>query len=156
MSDSSVDATGVVVVFLAATSNSLCFLLIPLAGNVEIRKTRAAVVAVSFVAGLVLQGAVMLPTVKELNGLRVGNVVGLHQSISQIAEATGLHVFGLLLVGFDGSNSTGSTSTKWWPSGQPSVFSSFWLFSSKGRDVIIRSWRSSFASYAVVTYFAPV
>jgi hypothetical protein len=146
-----------VVAFLAATSTSLCFFFLPLAiGFVVIRRTRgAAVVAAAFVAGLLVQGAVMLHT-KDIVSFIPESLLTFHRTISDAAEATGLHVFALLLVGYDGSSSTWLAQHQVLPIGSTIciVIILAMLMRGAGRDH--RMLALIFLAYSIVTFLAPV
>ena len=83
-----------IVVFFAATSTALCFVLVPLAvGYALVRKTRSTwVVAGVFLAGLSVQLAVVLHTTASPS-------VTVHPSASLLARLTGSQVFGVFLLG---------------------------------------------------------
>jgi hypothetical protein len=146
-----------VVAFLAATATSLCFFFLPLAiGWILIRRTRATVVvAGAFVAGLVIQGLVMLHT-KDIVSTIPQGFLAFHRSVVHLAEATGLHTFGLLLVGYDGSTSTWLTQHQVLTIGSTIfvVIILAVLMRGAGRDH--RLLALVFFGYAIITFVAPV
>ena len=97
-----------VVGLLAALSSSLCFLFLPLGiGFAIFRRSRgAAIVTGAFTAGLVLQGIAMIHTRDAVPALPQSFHL-FHRSASGIADAIGLKVFGMYLVGYKG------TTTPW-------------------------------------------
>jgi len=142
------------VVFLAASSTSLCFLFLPLAiGFVVLRRTWATgVVATVFAAGLTLQAAVVLHT-KDIVSFIPKGFLTVHRTLTGITDATGLHVFATFLIG---------TSTNWLAQHDLLVYGSIILFVAitvfllRGAERQRQLVAVVFVAYALITFVAPV